>query len=406
MTYPWGRKLAASALSAFLIAVIVHVGNIVGLTLGYITSGSVGWTSFTQLSDFFALASVFAFVLLFVAGIIGSFRSWWTALIAGFVVGVIAKTANALVAVLAAGSGTTAQIGNYLWHAIGGQDLFFIALVTVLTPTFARWLYHRFAQYEGRGNSGRRLAFVRVPATNLADGIVTHIERTPVDQAKADAQWDGYVAALSAAGWQTVEVAATETLPDSVFVEDAAVVLGNTAVITNPGAQQRRAELPTVEDALRAEGLRLQRIVEPGTLDGGDVLQVGDVVYVGRGGRTNAEGVRQLRAIAGPLGYTVVAVPMTRALHLKSAATALPDGTVIGHPSVVDAPSVFERYLEVPEPEGAHVVILDDETVLMSASAPRSAALIGELGYRVVTVDISEFEKVEGCVTCLSILVR
>jgi dimethylargininase len=191
-----------------------------------------------------------------------------------------------------------------------------------------------------------------------------------------------------------------------VFVEDAAVVLGNTAVITNPGAQQRRAELPTVEDALRAEGLRLQRIVEPGTLDGGDVLQVGDVVYVGRGGRTNAEGVRQLRAIAGPLGYTVVAVPMTRALHLKSAATALPDGTVIGHPSVVDAPSVFERYLEVPEPEGAHVVILDDETVLMSASAPRSAALIGELGYRVVTVDISEFEKVEGCVTCLSILVR
>jgi dimethylargininase len=102
----------------------------------------------------------------------------------------------------------------------------------------------------------------------------------------------------------------------------------------------------------------------------------------------------------------VVAVPVTRALHLKSAVTALPDGTVIGHPDLVDHPEVFERYLPVPEHEGVAVVVLDDTSVLMSSAAPASARIFRERGYRVVTVGISEFEKLEGCVTCLSVRVR
>jgi dimethylargininase len=99
-------------------------------------------------------------------------------------------------------------------------------------------------------------------------------------------------------------------------------------------------------------------------------------------------------------------VPVTRALHLKSAVTALPDGTVIGHRDRVDDPAVFERYREVPEHEGVAVVVLDDRSVLMSAAAPQSTAIFESLGYRVVTVGISEFEKLEGCVTCLSVRVR
>ena len=127
---------------------------------------------------------------------------------------------------------------------------------------------------------------------------------------------------------------------------------------------------------------------------------------MGRGGRTNAEGIRQLRHILSPLGYTVVAVPITKVLHLKSAVTALPDGTVIGYPPVVDDPKIFDRFLAVPEEAGAHVVMLADDTVLMAASAPESAQLIESLGYRVIAVDIWEFEKLEGCVTCLSVRVR
>jgi N-dimethylarginine dimethylaminohydrolase len=129
-------------------------------------------------------------------------------------------------------------------------------------------------------------------------------------------------------------------------------------------------------------------------------------VYVGASTRTNPEGIRQLRAILVPRGYTVVAVPVARALHLKSAVTALPDGTVIGDPSLVETTSLFSRFLPVPEPEGVAVVVLSDETLLMSASAPRTAELLSGLGYRVVTVDISEFEKLEGCVTRLSVRVR
>jgi dimethylargininase len=249
-------------------------------------------------------------------------------------------------------------------------------------------------------------ALVRLPAANLAEGQVTHIARSVIDAEKADAQWDAYVAALIDNGWDTVEVPVAPEAPDSVFVEDAVVIFGDLAVLTSPGHESRRSEIAGVEDTVRELGLRIARIELPGTLDGGDVLKVGTTVYVGRGGRTNAEGIRQLRSIVAPLGYTVVAVPVTRVLHLKSGVTALPDGTVLGYPPLVDHPELFDRFLAVPEETGVAVVVLDEHTVLMAESAPRSAALVADLGYRVVTVDIGEFEKLEGCVTCLSVRIR
>ena len=132
----------------------------------------------------------------------------------------------------------------------------------------------------------------------------------------------------------------------------------------------------------------------------------GTTVYVGLGSRTNEDGIRQLAAIIEPLGYRIVAVPVTRALHLKSSVTALPDGTVIGYPPLVDDPGVFPDFLAVPEPHGTAVVVLDDDTVLMSASAPKTARLLAERGLEVVIVPITEFEKLEGCVTCLSVRLR
>lgn len=249
-------------------------------------------------------------------------------------------------------------------------------------------------------------ALVRRPASNLDEGEITHIARTPVDAALAREQWDAYIDALTDNGWMVVEAEAAPELADSVFIEDTVVVFGGTAVIASPGAESRRAEIEQIEPAVRSLGLEIERIELPGTLDGGDVLKVGSTVYVGRGGRTNAEGIQQLRSIVSPLGFTVVAVPVSKVLHLKSAVTALPDGTVIGYPPNVDDVSIFDPFLAVPEEAGAHVVQLSADTVLMAASAPRSAALIADLGYQVVTVDISEFEKLEGCVTCLSVRVR
>jgi dimethylargininase len=251
-----------------------------------------------------------------------------------------------------------------------------------------------------------RIALVRPPGALLDQGLVSHIERRPVDLALALAQWRGYVAAMEADGWTTVEVPGADDCPDAVFVEDTMVVFRNVAVITRPGADARKPEIIDAEKVVESLGLSLNRIRQPGTLDGGDVLKVGDTVYVGRGGRTNAEGIRQLRNILEPLGATVVAVAVTRVLHLKSAVTALPDGTVVGYLPLVDDPGVFDRFLPVPEESGAHLVLLGGSKLLLASDCPQSQALYRELGYQPVAVDMSEFQKLEGCVTCLSVRLR
>jgi dimethylargininase len=243
---------------------------------------------------------------------------------------------------------------------------------------------------------------VRRPGPRLADGLVSHIERRDVDVALAVRQWRSYVAALADVGWRVVEVAPADDCPDAVFVEDPVVVFGNTAVLARSGAPSRRAEVAGVAAALH--GYLVRRIEAPGTLDGGDVLKVGTTVYVGRSGRTNDDGIRQLAAHLP--AATVVSVPVTKVLHLKSAVTALPDGTVVGFPPLVDDPGMFPAFLPVPEEAGAHVVLLGDDRVLMAASAPETAAMFAGMGLTPVPVDIGEFEKLEGCVTCLSVRLR
>ena len=251
-----------------------------------------------------------------------------------------------------------------------------------------------------------RRALVRRPGPRLADGLLTHLERVPVDVDLARRQWQGYVDALRAEGWETIEVPPADDCPDAVFVEDTVVMYGDLAVVTRPGADERKPETAATEATLRDLGYRIARIEAPGTLDGGDVLKHGNTVWVGLGGRTNREGLDQLAAHLAPLGARTVGVPVSLVLHLKSAVTALPDGTVLGYPPLVDDPSAWERFLEVPEEPGAHVVVLDASTVLMSTSAPATRALLEDRGLRVVAVDISEYEKLEGCVTCLSVRLR
>ena len=247
-------------------------------------------------------------------------------------------------------------------------------------------------------------ALVRRPSPRLDEGIVTHVERRPVDVELAFHQWHAYVRALEDAGWETIEVPAADDCPDAAFVEDAVVVFGHLAVVTRPGAEARRAELSGVENVVAQQGYAVERIDEPGTLDGGDVLKIRETVYVGVGSRTNAEGARQLRALITPLGATVTEVPVQNVLHLKSAVTALPDGAVLGYAPLV--PPAFRDFVPMPEESGAQVVLLRGGRVLLAADCPRSAELIAARGYEPTVVDISEFQKLEGCVTCLSVRLR
>jgi dimethylargininase len=248
---------------------------------------------------------------------------------------------------------------------------------------------------------------VRRPSSRLAEGLVTYIDRRPVDVDLAHRQHGEYVAALRASGWTIREVPPAEDRPDSVFVEDTLVIFDELAVITRPGAIERRPEVDAVEPVVRDLGLTVARIEAPGTLDGGDVLQVDSTVYVGRGGRTNADGVRQLRRLLADSGQDrrVVPVPLGPVLHLKSAATALPDGTVLAFPGLVET-ALFPEVRLVEEEPGCHVVLLGGDDVLIAASAPKTAAQLDDLGFFPVVVDISEYEKLEGCITCLSVLLR
>jgi dimethylargininase len=240
-------------------------------------------------------------------------------------------------------------------------------------------------------------AIVRRPSPRLSGGIVTYQDRVPVDVEVALAQWEAYVAALVGAGFETIKLEPVDECPDGVFVEDVLVVRDELAVVTRPGAEARRGETASAEAAARALGLEVRRVEASATLDGGDVLQVGDRVYVGVGGRTNGAGAAALGRL---LGIEVVAVPVEGVLHLKSAFTALPDGTVVGFRE----PGLFESFLSVPEESGSHVVVLGERSILVAADCPRSAELFAARGFEPLAVDISEFQKLEGCVTCLSVL--
>ncbi|MGV8969571.1 MAG: dimethylargininase [Microbacteriaceae bacterium] len=410
MTDSRARATTTSTIIAAAVAAISSAVGILATTLFLFATGqSFAAGSLEASVVYFLPGALIAFVLIFAGGIFGALRSVASSLVLGISVGVVAAIVGTVLTLVAQNITWTADLILPLLSTLTAVNLPFVVASLVIVSSLGRTTFSRVSTMQlfgGVAATRGSIALVRVPSENLDEGQITHITRTAVDVALANEQWDAYLAALVENGWTPIEVDAAPDLADSVFVEDAVVMFDGTAVIASPGAVSRREEIVAVETSVRELGLDVASIQLPGTLDGGDVLKVGRTVYVGRGGRTNAEGIRQLRTIVAPLGYTVVAVPITKVLHLKSAVTALPDGTVIGYAPLVEDPSIFDRFLAVPEEGGSHVVVLSADTVLMAASAPRSAALIADLGYTVVTVDISEFEKLEGCVTCLSVRVR
>ncbi len=400
------RNTSAVVLAALTVVVVAYCVTV----LSFFISGGHDAVAFSSTGGFFVLPALIAGVLLAVFNLLGATRGWLPALAGGLGAGIVGALLGSAVNFAASVRGLfDSEFVVELFSSLVSFNLIFVLSVAVTSALLGPRVFRAVIQFRtiGRRVGERHVALVRIPASNLSDAELTHIDRIPVNSDLADQQWDNYCAALDAEGWETIEVPAAPDMADSVFIEDSVVMFGELAVITRPGAESRSGEIVGAEQAVRElGGLQIERIEAPGTLDGGDVLKVGKTVYVGRSLRTNAEAIRQLRVLLTPHGYTVVAVPLTKALHLKTSVTALPDGTVIGWAPFVDHPELFDRFLAMPEEAGAAVVVLSADTVLMSASAPRSAALIADLGYRVVTVDISEFEKLEGCVTCLSVRVR
>jgi dimethylargininase len=251
------------------------------------------------------------------------------------------------------------------------------------------------------------LALTREVSPSLGRCELTFVERAPIDLTRARAQHDDYCARLSRAGLEVIRLPADPVCPDGCFVEDTAIVLDELAIVTMPGSAPRRAETPAIAQAL-APYRRVLQMSLPATLDGGDVLQMGRRLFVGRTSRSNAAGIEFLRRAVGPHGYGVVAVEVTGCLHLKSAVTALDDETILANPAWFDAaPLATFRMVQVEasEPGAANVLRVRSE-VWGHPGFPRTLDRLDRAGYRITAVDISEFLKAEAALTCKSLLFR
>jgi dimethylargininase len=252
-------------------------------------------------------------------------------------------------------------------------------------------------------------AYTRAVSPRLASCETTQAFEAPIDVARAVSQHAAYETALAEAGFDIVRFAALADHPDAVFVEDTALLLGAHAIVTRPGAPSRSGEMDSVAQAL-AQAFTVHRL-GAGHVDGGDVLRIGNRLYVGLSARTDKAGIRALADLAGPLGYRVVPVRVAGCLHLKSAATfAGPDarGTpiLIHNPGWVSA-ELFEGVeplaVATGEAYGANVVRAG-AALLAAADSPRTAALLSERGFDVALLDISEMRKADAALTCMSLI--
>jgi dimethylargininase len=250
-----------------------------------------------------------------------------------------------------------------------------------------------------------RIALTRDVSPDMNRCELSHLARTPIDLARAVAQHAAYEACLTGLGCGVQRLPADETMPDAVFIEDTAVVVEELAVLTRPGAATRRAETTAVAPVLAAFR-PMASIKPPGTLDGGDVLRIGRTLYVGASARSNSDGIAQLGRLLAPWGYRVLPVVTHDCLHLKTAATDAGHGIVLLNPAWVDR-TVFRtaEVLEVDpgEPFAANVLRLGTTTVCAAAS-PRTLRQLEGAGLDVLAVEMSEFAKAEGGVTCCSVI--
>ncbi len=250
-----------------------------------------------------------------------------------------------------------------------------------------------------------RIAITRAVSRVLEQCELSHLPRRPIDIALARRQHAAYEQLLRDAGCEVRQLAELPGQADAVFVEDVVIVLDDVAVLTRPGAVSRRAEVASMADALA--GMRkLVRIEAPGTLDGGDVLRLDQVLYVGSSARSNAEGIAQLRTLVAAFGYRVEPVAMRDCLHLKTAVTQVAPARVLLNPDWVDAacfPGFEPIEVDPAEPFAANAVLVG-ETVIHAASAPLTAGRLRRFDIDVRSVDMSETEKAEGGVTCCSVV--
>lgn len=249
------------------------------------------------------------------------------------------------------------------------------------------------------------IAVTRDISPRMNECEITHIERIPIDVNIARQQHHDYNEALKALGCEVIALPAEADLPDSVFVEDAAIVLPEVAVITRPGADSRKPETESIAKVL-SQHRPLVRITEPATVDGGDVLVVGKKIYVGLSTRSNDSAVRQMQELLSNYGYVVTGVQMHDCLHLKTAVTRIDDRTLLINRNWVDMHH-FENYdlidIDPSEPFAANCLPIGN-AIIFPTAFPKTCVKLETKGYKVKAVHVDELAKAEGAVTCCSLV--
>lgn len=250
-----------------------------------------------------------------------------------------------------------------------------------------------------------RIAITREVSPAMADCELTHMSRQQIDVETARQQHRAYENCLTRLNVHLLRLPAAPEFPDSVFVEDVAVVLDEVAIITRPGAASRQGETAPMARVL-APYRKLFMLEAPATLDGGDVLCLDKKIYVGQSSRTNAEGIAQLKRIVSPHGYSVIGVPLTNCLHLKTAVSQIGPETLLVNPNWVDA-TLFDGWdiihIDPDESFAANGLLIGDVAIYPMAY-PKTRQRLVERGLRLEIVDLSELAKAEGAVTCCSIV--
>jgi dimethylargininase len=254
-------------------------------------------------------------------------------------------------------------------------------------------------------SSTKLRAITRQVSPSINDCELSFHARQSIDVAKAIAQHRAYQDCLAELGVRLVSLPAEPALPDAVFVEDPAVVVDEVAVISNMGAPSRRPEAQSLADAL-AHYRPLKFLLEPATLDGGDVMRIDRAIFVGLSQRTNRKGIAQLSDILRPFSYEVMPVEVRGCLHLKSGCSYIGNNTILVNRSLLDAEQLYEfELIDVPDDErGAANALLVKDVVIIPASFPKTRTLLEQRGFQVKTIDLSELQKAEAGVTCTSLI--
>jgi len=250
------------------------------------------------------------------------------------------------------------------------------------------------------------VAITRKVSSRFNECEITHIDRTPIDVSIARTQHEAYVRTLEELGCQVIELPEEHNLPDSVFVEDAAFILPEVAVITRPGADSRKPEIESIIPAI-SPYRPLVHVSEPASVDGGDVLVLGKQIFIGMSTRSNKESVNQLNSLLDNYGYTVHGVEMTDCLHLKTAVTQANDKTLLINTNWVDAsnfPGFDLIQVDASEPFAANCLPVLGH-IIYPTTFPKTRKRLEEHGFRIAEVDLSELAKAEGAVTCCSLII-